>query len=194
MASEHRLTLKLPANTAGRGEFYFDISPPLTDVVSVDFIGYKLRASTVPQEIKITLDAQVGDTVDGFYSEGANMELPAGTIPTPPNNNGILLTPLALAVGLTDQTDDGLYSNSPQRVLVRARGAMTRVRLGVSDFSGQSTLCQWDGHLYLHFCVTRLPPGSTIYDGDLPKRRKGWQEDLRDQYIGDGHAPRTHRR
>jgi hypothetical protein len=183
MSSEHIATIKFGANATGRMEGVLDISPPLTDVSAVLFTGYKLRSTTAPQEIKITVNALAGNTVDGYYAEVGNLSDPAlALVPRGPNNNGVLLTPLALVGGATDQDDNGRYSNDPQLLLKDCK-SISRLIVNVSDFSGQGTLSQWDGHLYLMFKFVRAP--ATFYS---PAKRTIWQQKLRDGYVerGDG--------
>jgi hypothetical protein len=184
ISSEHSATFKFGANPTGLLQGVLDVSPPLSDVSAVFFTGYKLRATTAPREIKITVSAMSGNTVDGYYGEVGNLNDPALTrVPAGPNNNGVLLTPLALIGGATDQDDNGKYSNAPQLILKDCKQMITRLLIDVSDFSGQGTLSQWDGHLYITFKFVRSPPG--FYS---PGKRSRWQEKLRDAYVerGDG--------
>lgn len=185
MTTEHFATFKFGANASGLMEAVADISPPLENVLAIQFIGWKLRATTAPQEIKITCAANAGWTPDGYYAVVGNLSDPAlAQVPPGPNNNGILITPLALVGGATDQDDNGFYSNQPQTVLTNCKGAITRLQFYVSDFSGQGTLSQWDGHLYLKFKFIRVAKP----DFYSPAKRTRWQEHLRDAYVerGDG--------
>lgn len=166
-------------------EAVVDISPPLHDVVAIECIGWKLRATAAPQEIKISVRGDCGSTVDGYYGVAGNLSSPALTqVPQGPNNNGILLTPLALVGGATDQDDNGFFSNNPQTIITNCNGAITRLQFNVSDFSGTGTLSQWDGHLYLKLKFYRKAKP----DFYSPAKRTKWQEKLRDAYVerGDG--------
>lgn len=186
MAAEYFATFRLPANTTGRMQCFADIQPALGNVVSMQFIGYKLSATTAPEQIKIQLDSSIGQLQRGYYAVAGDLNQPAGTIPPTPNNNGIMLTPRLLPAGETDQDDSGLYANQPQTVMTKCNGNISRLQFSVSDFNGQGTLSQWSGHLYLKFKFICLPPGSTIYE-DSPAKRKKWQTELRTGYVGDGY-------
>lgn len=183
--TEHFATFKFGANTGGIMDAVADISPPLDNVVAVQFIGYKLRANVAPQEIKIVLNGLAGWTPEGYYAAAGNLSDPALTqVPQGPNNNGILLTPLALAGGLTDQDDSGVFANNPQTVMTNCKGAITRLQFAITDFSGQGTLSVWSGHLYLRFKFLRLAKP----DMYSPAKQTTWQKRLRDGYVerGDG--------
>jgi hypothetical protein len=180
MASEHRCTLKLPSCTSGRGDFYFDLTPGLGDVVAVYFLGYKLRATTAPQELKLVFGSEAGHTVDGYYAVGGDLNSASGSVPQAPNNNGVLLTPLLLTGGATDQSDNGSFSNQPQLILHDC-GTVSRIRVSLTDFGGAGNLSQYDGHLYLQLKFVRRAPGFFS-----PERQVKWQRHLRDNYVGDG--------
>lgn len=182
MSTEHWATFKFGANTTGLIEGVMDICPPLEDVSAIMFTGYKLRATSAPQEIKITVSALAGNTVTGYYGSVGNLGSPTGTVPASAVNNGILLTPLALIGGATDQDDNGKYSNDPQTI-IRDCKSVTRLLISVSDFQGTGTLSQWSGHLYLTFKFIRRAPGFFS-----PGKRTKWQSKLRDAYVeqGDG--------
>lgn len=186
MAYECFATFRLPANTTGIMRCTADIQPALTNVVSMQFIGYKLRATTAPEQIKVQLDAGIGQLQRGYYAVAGDLNVPAGVVPPTPNNNGIMLTPNLLAVGLTDQDDAGFYSNQPQTVMTKCNGAISRLEFTISDFQGGGTYSQWSDHLYLKFKFVCLQPGSTIYE-DSPAKRKAWQSELRDEYVGTGY-------
>jgi hypothetical protein len=183
--TEHFCTFKFGANSSGLMEAVADISPPLENVVAVQLVGWKLRATTAPQEIKITVNSTAGWPPDGYYAVAGNLSDPTLTqVPQGPNNNGALLTPLALVGGATDQDDGGFFANQPQTLLTNCKGAITRLQFNVSDFSGQGTLSQWDGHLYLKCKFLRVAKP----DFYSPAKRTRWQEHLRDAYVerGDG--------
>jgi hypothetical protein len=103
-----------------------------------------------------------------------------GPIPQSPNNNGVLITPLLLPAGQTDQDDTGEFSNQPQQIL-RNCGTVSRIQINLSDFSGQNVLSQYSGVLYLKLKLVTGPD-----DMYSPAKRADWQNRLRDGYVGDG--------
>lgn len=138
--------LQLPANASGQANYLIEIAPTLEHVVAIHALGWRLAATTMPAQLKVVFDGDLGQRKTGYYALGvaSGSATPAGVI-----NNGLLITPN------TTLTYDSQEYQVPRLLCGGTFESVRRLGVTVSDFAGGPAV--YSGTLYLELMITLNP-------------------------------------